>query len=410
MRTPRPRWLRLPRRTARLRLTVRYGGAVFLACGATMLAVTYLFYGQLGNAPTLTRPVLHLYKQGKEIPIAAVQPAEATIRMTGLGQLSFDRQQLLIAAGVALAVIAVAATAIGWLIAGQVLRPLRAITAAARRISASNLHERLALHGPDDELKELADTLDSLFARLETSFDAQRRFAASASHELRTPLTRERTLLQVTLADPAATTGTWQAVSQDLLASNAEQEHLIDALLTLASSERGIEQPEPFDLGAIARSVLAARTGAAQRGQLQLAATLDPALVAGDPGLAESLVSNLVDNALRHNVTGGRVQIHTGLAAGQAVISVRNTGPVIPPGEVDRLFQPFQRLSPGRTSQASGHGLGLAIVAAIARAHHATLTARARPAGGLDITVSFPAPPPTPGAPALAAAGHDRGQ
>jgi signal transduction histidine kinase len=203
MRTPRPRWLRLPRRTARLRLTVRYGGAVFLACGATMLAVTYLFYGQLGNAPTLTRPVLHLYKQGKEIPIAAVQPAEATIRMTGLGQLSFDRQQLLIAAGIALAVIAVAAAAIGWLIAGQVLRPLRTITAAARRISASSLHERLALRGPDDELKELADTLDSLFERLETSFDAQRRFAASASHELRTPLTRERTLLQVTLAHPA---------------------------------------------------------------------------------------------------------------------------------------------------------------------------------------------------------------
>jgi signal transduction histidine kinase len=161
------------------------------------------------------------------------------IRVAGLGQLSLDRQQLLIAAGVALAVIAVAAAAIGWLIAGRVLRPLRTITAAARRISASSLHERLALPGPDDELKELADTLDGLFARLEASFDAQRRFAASASHELRTPLTRERTLLQVTLADPAATTGTWQAVSRELLASNAEQEHLIEALLTLASSEAG---------------------------------------------------------------------------------------------------------------------------------------------------------------------------
>ena len=153
--------------------------------------------------------------------------------------------QLLIRSGIALAVVAVAAVAIGWLLAGRVLRPLSTITAAARRISASSLHERLALHGPDDELKELGDTLDGLFARLEASFDAQRRFAANASHELRTPLTRERTLLQVTLADPAATTGTWQAVSRELLASNAEQERLIEALLTLASSEAGTGQREP---------------------------------------------------------------------------------------------------------------------------------------------------------------------
>ncbi len=243
-----PRRLPLPRRTARLRLTVLYGGAVFLACGATVLAVTYLLYGILGNAPRPAAPVLHLHKQGHVIPSAAVPPAEATIRMTGLGQLSLDRPQLLIAAGIALAVIAVAAAAIGWLIAGRVLRPLRTITAAARRISASSLHERLALAGPDDELKELADTLDGLFARLEASFDAQRRFAANASHELRTPLTRERTLLQVTRADPAATTGTWQAVSRELLASNAEQERLIEALLTLASSEAGPGQREPADL------------------------------------------------------------------------------------------------------------------------------------------------------------------
>ena len=163
-------------------------------------------------------------------------------------QIANDKRQLLVGSAIALAVIAVAAAAIGWLIAGRVLRPLSTITAAARRISASSLHERLALHGPDDELKELADTLDGLFARLEASFDAQRRFAANASHELRTPLTRERTLLQVTLADPAATTATWQAVSRELLASNTEQERLIEALLTLASSEAGLGQREPADL------------------------------------------------------------------------------------------------------------------------------------------------------------------
>ena len=144
------------------------------------------------------------------------------------------------------------------------LRPLRTITSAARRISASSLHERLALHGPDDELRELGDTLDGLFARLEASFDAQRRFAANASHELRTPLTRERALLQVTLADPAATTGTWEAAGRELLASNAEQEHLIEATLTLASSEAGTGEREPLDLAAIASAaVAAARPGSA---------------------------------------------------------------------------------------------------------------------------------------------------
>src|SRR5262249_14457772 len=167
-----------------------------------------------------------------------------TPRGGGLGQIAVDRQQLPIVSGIALAVIAAAAAAIGWLIAGRVLRPLRTITAAARRISASSLNERLALQGPDDELKELADTLDNRFARLEASFAPTRRFAASASHDPRPPLTREPTLLQVPLAPPAATTATWQAVSRDLLASNAEQERLIEAMLTLATSEAGPGEPE----------------------------------------------------------------------------------------------------------------------------------------------------------------------
>ena len=389
----RPRWLRLPRRTARLRLTVLYGGAVFLACGATVIAVTYLLYGQLGNA---TLPVLHrlLHKGGKVIPIAAVQPAKATIRMTGLGQLSFDRQQLLIACGIALAVIAVAAAAIGWLIAGQVLRPLSTITAAARRISASSLHERLALNGPDDELKELADTLDSLFARLEASFDAQRRFAANASHELRTPLTRERTLLQVTLADPAATTGTWQAVSRDLLASNAEQEHLIEALLTLAGSEGSTGEREPLDLAAITGEALAAARPAIGRLGLHVRADIQPAILDGDPLLVQQLVNNLIDNAVRHNIPGGNIQITTKTSYAGAVLSVTNSGQVIPPTEVDRLFQPFQRLGPRPARH--GHGLGLSIVRTIATAHGATIEVRALPGGGLAVDVTFLPPPPGP--------------
>src|SRR5689334_18250795 len=397
MHTPRthrgpPQRLRLPRRTARLRLTVLYGGAVFLACGATVLAFTYLLYGLLEHAP---HPALLLHERGKVVPIAAHQPAEATIRVAGLGQVAMDRQQLLIVSGIALAIIAVAAAAIGWLIAGRVLRPLRTITAAARRISASSLNERLALPGPDDELKELADTLDNLFARLEDSFGAQRRFAANASHELRTPLTRERTLLQVTLADPAATTATWQAVSRDLLASNAEQARLIESLLTLASSEAGPGEPESLDLAAITSEALTAARPAISRLGLNVHADIQPVILDGDPLLIQQLAANLIDNAVRHNIPGGDVQVATGTSHAGAVLSVTNSGPVIPAAAVDRLFQPFQRLGPRPAHRDGGHGLGLSIVRAIATAHAAAITAQPRPGGGLAIDVTFP---PTPAA------------
>ena len=382
-----PRLLRLPRRTARLRLTVLYGGAVFLACGATVLAFTYALYSLLDR-----QPMVFIHKGGQEVPLTGAGQRQVKIRVSGLGQIALDKQQVLIAAGIALAVIAVAAVAIGWLIAGRVLRPLRAITAAARRISASSLHERLALHGPDDELKELADTLDNLFARLEASFDAQRRFAASASHELRTPLTRERTLLQVTLADPASTTATWQAVSRELLASNAEQERLIEALLTLASSEADTGEREPADLAAIISEALAAARPAISRLGLHLQTDIQPAALDGDPLLVQQLAANLIDNAVRHNIPGGDIQITTKTSHAGAVLSVTSSGQVIPVAEVDRLFQPFQRLGPRPARRDGGHGLGLSIVRAIATAHAATITAQPRPGGGLAIDVAFPPP------------------
>jgi signal transduction histidine kinase len=386
---PRSR-LRLPRRTARLRLTVLYGGAVFLACGATVLALTFALYSVLGKNPTVSER-----RDGKEVPLTSAQQKQIEIRVSGLGQIALDREQMLIAAGIALVVIAVAAVAIGWLIAGWVLRPLRTITAAARRISASSLHERLALHGPDDELKELADTLDGLFARLEASFAAQRRFAANASHELRTPLTRERTLLQVTLADPASTAGTWQAVGRELLISNAEQERLIEALLTLASSEGGSGERVPLDLAAITSTALAGARAAVSRQGLHVHADLQPAALDGDPLLVQQLVANLIDNAVRHNVPGGDIQVATGTSGGSAVVSVTNSGPVISAAEVDRLFQPFQRLGPRPARHDGGHGLGLSIVRAIATAHDAVITAQPEPGGGLAIEVTFL--PPTPG-------------
>jgi signal transduction histidine kinase len=425
MRIPHPRpgperRLRLPRRTARLRLTVLYSGA-FLACGAAVLALTYLLAGPTPPpASSSGRPVIlpgahgtarlrvrtaYVQRAGRydvvTVPFVVAQRVKEATAVPAVQQakvaqeadqvIDYARRQLLVACAIALAVIAVAAAAIGWIIAGRVLRPLSSITAAARRISASSLHERLALHGPDDELKELADTLDGLFARLEASFDAQRRFAANASHELRTPLTRERALLQVTRADPAATTSTWQAVSRELLASNAEQERLIEALLTLASSEAATVEHQPADLAAITSAELAVGRPAISRLGLHVQTDIQPAALDGDPLLIQQLAANLIDNAIRHNVPGGDIQIATRTSQAGAVLSVTSSGRVIPPAEADRLFQPFQRLGP-RPARLDGHGLGLSIVRAIATAHAATITAQPRPGGGLAIDVTFPPP------------------
>jgi signal transduction histidine kinase len=446
MHTPRPRpgpprWRRLPRRTARLRLTVLYGAA-FLACGAAVLAVVaYLLYRHTAHSSASDQPkssasavfsdkvptadVQHagpydIVEVRVKIPVADVQHAgpydminafvpvaairklqgtpaltpaqKATLLADAQFQVHYDERQIVIICAVLLAGIAVAAATIGWIIAGRVLRPLSTITAAARRIAASSLHERLALDGPDDELKELADTLDNLFARLEASFDAQRRFAANASHELRTPLTRERTLLQVTLADPASTTDTWRAVSEELLASNAEQDRLIEALLTLASGEAGASQREPSDLADITGAALAAAQPGISRLGLHVRTDIRPALFDGDPLLAQQLVTNLIDNAVRHNIPGGEVQVATRTSGGRADLSVSNSGQAIPPAEVDRLFQPFQRLAPRPARRDGGHGLGLSIVRAIATAHGAVITAKPRPGGGLAIDVAFPPP------------------
>ena len=284
---------------------------------------------------------------------------------------------------ITLAIAVAASLGFGWLLAGRLLRPLQAIVATARDISATNLSRRLRTSGHDDEFSRLGQTLNDLFARLEASFESQRHFVANAAHELRTPLAAERTVLQVALGDPEASVDTLRVACDEVLRLGQQQEKLIDALLTLAGSERGIARPEPFDLAAVAATVTQ---------DVKIDARLGPAPAEGDPRLAESLVANLVGNAIRHNVPGGWAEIETGTAAGRAVVRVTNTGPVIPPGELDRLFQPFQRLGDERVRHRrdDGHGLGLAIVHAIAVAHGAHLTAHPRPEGGLDITVSFP--------------------
>jgi signal transduction histidine kinase len=288
----------------------------------------------------------------------------------------------------ALALVAVGVFAAWWL-AGRFLRPLRTMTAAAQEISATNLSRRLNLAGPDDELAELGRTLDELFSRLQASFESQRQFVANASHELRTPLAGQRTLLQVALADPGADAEALRRTCEEALELSDQQEHLIDALLTLATSERGVERRERFDLADVARAELASRTRHAEQRSLAVQARFDPAVVSGDVSLVESLVANLLDNAIRHNVPGGTVEVSTAMTSRGAGLSVGNTGPSIPPDELEHLFRPFERLGAPRVGQGDGYGLGLAIVQAIVSAHGAVLNARARPRGGLDVEIIF---------------------
>jgi signal transduction histidine kinase len=382
MRLPNPAAaaLRLPRRTLRAQLALLYT-AVFCTSAAALAAVAVIF------KPNFL--VESSCQAAPHTPSHLEPCSRYATHLSFAGTISHDAKQNL--AGMAMvAVLAVVALGIGWLIAGRVLRPLRTITATARDISTRNLHQRLAVDGPDDEFRQLGETLDSLFGRLEASFQAQRHFVANASHELRTPLTAEKTLLQVALADPDATTATLRSACEKALQWNDQQERLIDALLTLASSEGGIERWEPFDLADIgAKAILDRQQDAEARG-IRIGTALTSAPVTGDPALVESLIANLVGNAIRHNMDSVRVEISTGIADGLAVVTVSNTGPLVPPDEVDRLFQPFQRLGTQRLRQASGHGLGLAIVSAIVSVHGAALTAKPRPEGGLDITVSFP--------------------
>jgi signal transduction histidine kinase len=354
------------RRSLRVHLAVLYA-ALLLGSGVVLLVVADLPLTTFGSVSRARGPGV---------------PAGPTRNLT-------DFPEVLLYSGIALAVLAVAAVVFGWLVADRALRPLRGITAAARAASASNLGERLSTAGSYDEFRELSDTLDGLFGRLEAAFDSQRHFVANASHELRTPLAAERTVLQVALADPGASAESLRAACRQLLEIGQQQEQLIDALLTLASGQRGLRDREPFDLADVtARIVTGRREEAARRG-VRLETSLAPAVVTGDPRLAESLVANLVDNAIRHNVTDGQVQVATAAEGGLARLSISNTGPVIPPAEVGRLLEPFRQLDGERTRQGGGHGLGLAIVSAAASAHDASLSVRARAGGGLDISVTF---------------------
>jgi signal transduction histidine kinase len=382
------RWLRLPRRTARLRLTLLYSG-LFMALGTVLIAIIFVLAGSATVSASRAVSV---------VPQHVGPGGAAAVRLTGIPigiarkQHDADIGRLLEVSWVVLVLTAIGSAVLGWFAAGRVLAPLRSITTTARTISAGSLHQRLAIAGPDDEFKQLGDTLDELLARLEASFESQRRFVANASHELRTPLTVERTLLQVTLADPNASAQELRATCEEVLAVGAEQERLLESLLTLASSERGLDRRERLDLAVIVGHALLTAEPERKERSLELTTELAPAPMIGDPALVERLVANLIDNAVHHNAAGGRIDLRTGIDAGDALLAVKNTGAVIASREVEGLLEPFRRLAGGRAADTDGHhGLGLSIVRAIAVAHSATLELQAPSEGGLLITVRFQA-------------------
>lgn len=425
------RWRTLPPRTIRMRLTAVYGG-LFLACGAGLLAINYglvsgrltsdyfsqvsvdagktqILIGRNGSISsggnTATAPVagrsrgeggivsnqvigggraLFSGNGANAIELPSLNVRQATAVASSNGAL----RALLIESGIALAIMALVAAALGWVMAGRALRPLRAITAAAREISASSLHRRLGLTGPDDELRQLGLTFDALLARLESAFTAQRRFAANVSHELRTPLTYERTLIELALADPDASNERLRAVLSQVLASGEHQERLIDALLVLSRSQRGVEHPEMVDLAAVVAEMFERVDTTGLTAELSLAT----ALTEGDQRLTERLAANLLANAAQYNEPGGRIVVSTRTTGGHAILAVANSGPTIAPADLARLFEPFQRTDGARTSTGDGLGLGLSIVQAIADAHAATITTTAPEAGGLSIVITFPLP------------------
>jgi signal transduction histidine kinase len=384
----RPRRRRI---SARLRLTLLYG-VLSVVPGAVLVAGVYSWQLSVVSVqPAVPAPPA---PNPQQPPLAQAQARilQLQYQVTALSDRvnATNPHSLLIAMVTGLGIMAVLSIILGWLVAGRTLRPLRVMTETTRQLSEDDLHRRLAMPGRRDELKDLADTIDGLLARLQAAFDAQRQFVANASHELRTPLTLERTTLEVALADPAASVATLRSACEEVLAVGQQQEQLIEALLTLARSQRGLDRQEPFDLADVAARVLDARRPAAQALALNIAATLAPAPVTGDPGLAERLVANLADNALRYNRPGGHVQVMTGTADGHAFLRVANTGPQVPAAQVQRLLQAFQRMSPDRAAEAGGSGLGLSIVAAIAKAHGAVLSAHPGPDGGLNVEVAFP--------------------
>ncbi|MEU0482488.1 ATP-binding protein [Streptosporangium sp. NPDC006013] len=392
----------LPRRiTLRARLTLIYGG-LFLVAGIVLLGTTYTLFSQQLTSKTKIITI------GRSTPTADVMYGPPSATRFGAEQAEqWMRQQqstlheaattsMLTLGGIALLVVGGAAAGFGWLVTGRVLAPLHQVTETARRIAAApaadrGLHERIALRGPDDEVKDLADTFDVMVERLDRSFDGQRRFVANASHELRTPLTLGRALVELAMHRKSASEDVKQ-LGENLLEINIRHERLIVGLLLLAGSENEITERLPVDLADVLSHVVVQCAPEAGQAGIEITEHAGEALTLGDALLLERMVHNLVENGVRHNAKeGGWVRATSRVRAdGRAEVEVSNSGPAVPPYELPALFEPFRRLGAERMVTAKGAGLGLSIVRSVARAHGGEVAARPRAGGGLVVTVTLP--------------------
>ncbi|MFE0646556.1 sensor histidine kinase [Streptomyces sp. NPDC058877] len=402
---PKPTWdprdpvRPLLRPTIRIRLTLLYGG-MFLIAGILLLSIIYLFTAQALTDSTSQLPF--------KVLSGTIQPTTSWCRLpeTFTGDQLNDavtvclRHQsdlaldaLLRRSLFALLGLSIIAFAFGYAMAGRVLSPLGRITRTARQVAGSDLSRRIELDGPDDELKELADTFDEMLDRLERAFTAQQRFVANASHELRTPLAINRTLLEVHLSDPGAPVEL-QQLGKTLLATNERSEQLVEGLLLLARSDNQIIERKPVDLAEVAERGVDQVHAEAEAKGLEIRSACEPAVVQGNGVLLERIALNLLQNAVRYNVPpgteGGWVEVTTEVKDGQAVLVVSNTGPVVPAYEIDNLFEPFRRLRQERTGSDKGVGLGLSIARSVARAHGGRIIAEPREGGGLVMRVTLP--------------------
>ena len=432
-----------PRPTVRLRLALAYT-ALFVVTGTALLSVSYLLvqYREKG-AGTAVSVICHQTVDGRTgvqitgtaagagngPPPGALNPANCPgavvtyLRTSGsaysgggtvigpAGQISIPGpiaaqvgqlaaavkasqahtlDSFKIESAIALGLITILAFGLSWWMAGRALRPVHRITDTALMLSERTLHARINLAGPNDELKQLADTFDAMLGRLERAFHSQRRFVANASHEMRTPLATERVLIDEALANRSAGPDELRSILEELRANSEDTERLIDALLTLARSERGIEEASPVDLAATVSSVLDQAAPEAATAMVTIESDLRPVSVSGDPGLIERLAGNLIENAIRHNVAGGTITVRTRQDGDTAAVDIANTGPVLDPETVTGLVEPFRRAGSDRSTNNSGLGLGLSIVDAIVKAHQGQLHITALPEGGLQVQVNLP--------------------
>ncbi len=380
----------------RLRFALACGG-VFILAGAVLVGVVAFVVRQtLEPRVGLRQPAYIRLADGRHFPRSSREYLIAQERVAQVRRVyqADAIKNVLVGGGLALVPGGVLAALLGWRAAGWTMRPMRSVTASARRIAQSHdLTERIAHDGPDDEVKELADIVDTVLGRLARSFDGQRRFVANASHELRTPLTINRTLVDVAVRRPDASDDV-KRLGESLLLVNARHERLIDGLLALAEGEQKVLDRRPFDLTDVAEHVLDTAADEAKAAQVTVHRLLDPAPTAGEPVLVERLVQNLVENAIRHNHPGGEVWVSTRRRADRVELVVANTGLPVPPYEIETIFEPFRRLHGDRLRSERGSGLGLSIVRAITDAHGGVVTATPREEGGLTLAVELPCAEP----------------